>query len=458
MADLNNDKTVLRLLRKKIDELGRRPTLGDIEEDPQLRSVHFRKRFGNLNKAIDRAYNLDVTSVPKTRQEKEELVLALLEEIDAHGYMLSRIEIDYCPNLEDSSVYEKCFGGWSCFLTYLNRRLPSLQVTKPSRECLISSLRLKAAEKPSGEPIKLIDITKDKRMPSYHFYGQIFGGFTNALAAAGLSSASARLSDNELLVLLCKKAEELGRQPTRYDVNKDKRLPDSTTYGNRFHKKPWNEILKLAGLDRMPSKQTLSVEEKKADAIEEIRSVAKRLGRSPKRSDIRRAGGLSHSETFYIKYFGSFNDAVVAAGLVQMKRTEVTDAELIEELRCKADELGYQPSSSDISRDPNMHSTAAFYGHFGTPWAQVIEAAGLSDLPIKPVFTTEQKLAAAIKELQAAAERLGRTPRYSDLRHKTDDTPHNSSYYAYLFGSFQKALQAAGFEPVDYKKTPRSPH
>ncbi|MBR6532733.1 hypothetical protein IKT64_03130 [Candidatus Saccharibacteria bacterium] len=456
--DTRDDKTILKLLSKKIDELGRKPTLGDIQADPQLRSVQFRKRFGNLNKAIDLANNLRTKPTQKPLNEKERLVLALLNEINARGYMLSRIEIDYCPRLEDSSVYEKCFGGWDSFLDYLNARFPSLRVREPSRECIISSLKLKAAEQPSST-VKYVDVVQDKRMPKNHCYRQVFGSFKDALCAAGLSTT--RRSDDEFLVLLQCKAEELGRQPTAHDVDADESLPAYKTYRERFQK-PWNEILKLAGLNQMPDghRQALNLdkEKKRAQAIEELQNVAKRLGRAPRYSDLSRATELSHAAGYYIDHFGTFGAAVRAAGLVPIERVTITDAELVEELRRKANELGYQPTSSEVDRDPGMHSSATFYHHFGKPWAKSLMAAGLGDFPTKPEFTTEQKKAAAIKELKAAAERLGRTPAFNDLKTRTAGMPHNAYYYAQLFGSFPEALRAAGFNSTKRKRTPRSPH
>ena len=80
-------------------------------------------------------------------------------------------------------------------------------------------------------------------------------------------------SDEELIDLLRAKAENLGRTPTRKDVDSDKSMPNATTYADRFGS--WSKALKAAGLSS--NYNSYSDEE----LISLLKAKAESLGRTP---------------------------------------------------------------------------------------------------------------------------------------------------------------------------------
>lgn len=456
----SNDE-ILKLLRRKADELGRRPTLGDIQADSELRNGLFRKRFGSLNKAIDLALELPTALVQRPRKEKDELLLAMHNVVKKLGYMPSRIQVDNHPDLEDSSVYESIFGSWKSFVSYYNCRYPSAKIFKPSRDCLILSLQLKAKELPSGTIITRMDVSDDPRMPSVFAYAAEFGKFTTALVEAKLPTrVSKSPSEKVLITLLRNKAAELGRRPTQQDVSSDKSLPSPTAY-YKFFKTSWARILEIAGLDQIPTKRELPSDEKlfvkRTEAIKDLQAEAERLGHTPNYTELRKSTVLTHYPSYYSNLFGSYSEAISAAGLPPLpERCPVSNEELIVALRHKAEELGHRPRIRDVINDGDMYSVELYYSRFGRSWPKVLEAAGLNDLPPKNSIPIELKRASAIKELQDEAKRLGRVLKSGDFEHTTKEH-HSAGYYKYLFGSFSNALEAAGLEKFQRKKTPEGP-
>ncbi len=169
-----SDEELLESLREKARELGRKPTIKNCDLDNNMASsVTFIKHFGTWNNALKKA-----GLVP-----------------DDYGYRQS----------------------WD-------------------RQKMITSLQKKAKELDRTPTVA--DCRSDKNMPDPATYARHFGSWNNALKVAGLEiqypHQQPYSSDEELLVILWKKAKKLGRKPEVADCRSDKNMPSPVTYAEHF--------------------------------------------------------------------------------------------------------------------------------------------------------------------------------------------------------------------------------
>ena len=225
---------------------------------------------------------------------------------------------------------------------------------------------------------------------------------------------------DQLIEKLQIKFKELGRVPTRREIDADPRMPSNSTFQRVFG--TWIKALKAAGFKATTEKGLYTRE----ILIEMLQAKAKELGHNPPDRGV----GLPNASVF-VRVFGSWGNALIAAGL-KGKKSHYSDDELIKMLREKAKELGRNPLQKDLDDDPNMPSKTAYYDHFGG-WNEALEKAGLE--VAKAISYTDEQL---ISILQERAKQLGRVP---TRRHMKSPCP--STFRAH-FGSWPNALKAAG--------------
>lgn len=110
----------------------------------------------------------------------------------------------------------------------------------------------------------------------------------------------------QLLFFLKEHYSRNKKSPTVKNINKNKRYPSATTYESRFGS--WNNALKAAGL------KVNSRSFDKKELIENVKQLAKELGRIPKAKDLKSREWCASGST-YRKYFGSWKKALAEAGL-----------------------------------------------------------------------------------------------------------------------------------------------
>ena len=112
-------------------------------------------------------------------------------------------------------------------------------------EELLRMLRSKADE--LGRAPRPIEVDEDWEMPSSNLYRKRFGDYDVAVRKARLMPSKCRgYSEEELIALLQKKAEELGKKPTMLSMDVDSKVPSSTTFVVHFGS--WKRALEAAGL------------------------------------------------------------------------------------------------------------------------------------------------------------------------------------------------------------------
>jgi hypothetical protein len=174
----------------------------------------------------------------------------------------------------------------------------------------------------------------------------------------------------------------------------------------------------------------------------ELRRVAKKLGHTPTTDEFSKYGSLNTSPV--INRFGSWNKALIAAGLKLNHEMSISKARCLTELCRIEKELGRAPTCKEFKETTVAASTVI--RRFGS-WNKALVAAGLKPTKVSHVSKTR-----CIAELQRLAKKLGRTPTYKEftehVHNRSVINRFGSRSVINRFGSWNKALVAAGLEPT----------
>lgn len=239
---------------------------------------------------------------------------------------------------------------------------------------------------------------------------------------------SSEISAERLVADLQTFAAELGKTPTRAQMNEDG-PHSSTPYYSEWGS--WNAALEAAGLATNHREDTTDEE-----LCAELRRLAGELDRLPRFEDMAEYGAFSPHT--YARRFGSWGEAKAEAGLDEETRTSrrIPEPKLVDALRELADELGKTPTQEEMS-EYGRYSHRPYYRAFDS-WEDALETAGLNsehELGIE-----DEDLIDALEEL---AEDLGRTPTVAEVKERG-----RYSVWPFLraFGSWNQAVEAAGLE------------
>ena len=142
------------------------------------------------------------------------------------------------------------------------------------------------------------------------------------------------------------------------------------------------------------------------DILEELRTAAERLGRSPTMREFARDPDAGVHPQTVIEHFGTWNAAKRAAGLYP--RRFLTRDELLEQLRGLGEELGRNPTARDLGARRRSLPSASLYAHTFGSLANALREAGFE------VLQGEERLERAVEQGATMARRLGRLPKMAD--------------------------------------------
>jgi hypothetical protein len=143
-----------------------------------------------------------------------------------------------------------------------------------------------------------------------------------------------------------------------------------------------------------------------AQILNELRSCAQRLGRSPTMREFAADGATTVHPQTVIEHFGSWNNAKREAGLVP--RRFATRDELLGLLRELGESLGRLPTAKDLdARRGSMPSKSLYWHTFGSLSAALREAG--FDVPVG-----EERLERAVEAGAGLARSLGHLPKFAD--------------------------------------------
>ncbi len=244
-----------------------------------------------------------------------------------------------------------------------------------------------------------------------------------------------------LLDQLVKFASGLKSLPTRRLVDQQARMglmADSTTFSKVFGS--WTLAMKALGMG-LNRQQELN----KETLISQLKDLQNKLGRTPKHDDIKESSkkGCMASAATFRRVFGSCNYALIAAGIKISRKRQNSKEELIDQLKKLAEELGRTPRQIDINNASRekIASLSCFIKAFGS-FDSAIETAGFKiEKNAVNLFNSKEEL---IDQLKKLSEELGRTPTSNDVTNASRKKIVSTSKLVYVFGSYAKAIEAAG--------------
>lgn len=265
-------------------------------------------------------------------------------------------------------------------------------------------------------------------------YHDRFGGWNDALAAAGLSTDMKRsggrppIPEPDLIAELHQLAETLGKAPSMRNMEADGAYAPKT-YLARFGS--WNAALREAGFE-----PNIRLDIPKEEALKQLRTFADELGRTPTSEDMTRDG--PYSRKLYERKFGSWNNALQAAGLPVHDEWHVETAALLSELRRLASHLDRVHRRVDMV-EHGEYSGTVYFDRFGS-WRDALKAAGMA--PHEHYNVSRHDL---VSDLQGLADELERAPFRREIHQYGTYSLH---WYYKTFGSIDHALRQA--VPDDY--------
>lgn len=241
------------------------------------------------------------------------------------------------------------------------------------------------------------------------------------------------LSRDELIQELHRLEQELAKVPSANEMN-EKGKYSVAPYYRQFDS--WNAALEAAEYHSHQTPKQWS----RAELIAELKRVARDCGRSPTTEDMTDYGDASPNT--YREYFGSWSEALQAAGFdPRANGVRISEQKLHIALEELANELGRPPKSVDMN-EKGSYAASTYLNRFDS-WEQACESAGI-EAPTGSRLSREELISA----VQSLAATLDKIPQAKDMDEHGD---FSAISYWREFGSWEEALDAAGFEdhPVE---------
>lgn len=266
-------------------------------------------------------------------------------------------------------------------------------------------------------------------------YTRQFGSWNDTLKSCGLGVNEQKDYGREYLIeQLQDLHDRLGAVPTQRDLREDSDTPSRYPYQDTFG--TWNNALRAAGFT-----PTLRHSVDADELLDELTALADELDRPPRYEELQDRED-TFSPTVYERIFGSFTDALQAASLPVEFQPQVDKEYLIEELQTLGDELGRTPMYDDLEEYPTYPSVYPYACVFGT-WNDALRAAGY-EINVRSTVDREE----IIDQLQTVAEDIGQTPSVTEWRKLENRV--GVTTIARHFGSWIDAIDAAGLERYDW--------
>lgn len=192
-----------------------------------------------------------------------------------------------------------------------------------------------------------------------------FGSWQAAVEAAGFDSNSptTAVSREELVTELVRVANELDTVPTAPEMN-DRGAYSVSTYQRHFGS--WADAITAVFDDADPNRP-LSDE----TLVRELRRLNREYRSPPRVVDMATHG--AHSPRTYITRFGSWTDALLAAGFDPEYRRNIPTEDLIGELYRLQERFDDQPTSTQMA-EHGEYSVATYQRRFGS-WSEALTTA-----------------------------------------------------------------------------------
>lgn len=171
-------------------------------------------------------------------------------------------------------------------------------------------------------------------------------------------------SDRELIDIVIKLNQKLGRPPRKKDMGSVNNAPSVTTYYKRFDTKKWSDILEVCGL-----KQIWDKGYDESFGLDKLKEYYKEINKVPTYNDFKKYGWIPEFN-WYARNFGSYKYACYLAGISQRPLTkEERMIATIDEINDLYIELDKIPTKKEYDKYRiEGYSSNRIQDIFGTPY------------------------------------------------------------------------------------------
>jgi sulfur relay (sulfurtransferase) DsrC/TusE family protein len=288
------------------------------------------------------------------------------------------------------------------------------------------------------------DMNKQKEIYSSKVYMRVFKtkSWNDVLKIAGLplNLDKKKATKDELIDIIMKYYEENGVSPTCLYIDSNKEIPSTQMFYNAFGTFSWNEILKELGLP------LTHVSYDKEYALEQLRELSRKIGRIPKGIDLKK-NNWKPAVDFYTDNFKSYTNALYLAGLTEkpLSKKEKVDIS-IENIRKMAKKLGRCPSTQEFElNNKNGLARRTLENRFGLSYNKICEKYipeyGLNR---KIDYTVDDMR----RSFECVYKILGRAPKYLELRKHGFGYDFGLILRTFEMDSYNRVIESMGWIPV----------
>lgn len=162
----------------------------------------------------------------------------------------------------------------------------------------------------------------------------------------------------QLVMELRNYLEKHGRYPKARDLGRN-----NGTHGYAAYQKVFGTLKKA--LNAAGVTQVVNYQKSKSELLKELRSYSKALGRIPKATDMRNKNGVSSYDSYASK-FGSWENALLAAGLKPDFSKSLSRKELLDALQNYHKKFDYLPTQNTYLSNSEFPSPTQYRREFGT--------------------------------------------------------------------------------------------
>ena len=235
---------LLGYLEEFAQEYGKSPSIEEMSNVDKYPSANtYMSYFGSWNDALREADLQPNQTGPKEYSETE-LIQHLKELADELGQNPTSKDMKGAQGRPSPTTYRKNFDSWNNALQKANL---SLNKHRSDADELIKHLQELASE--LGRTPTAMDMKKDKERPSSVYYYKVFDSWNDALREADLEvnkKGNGKYKTDKLLNHLREFAAEIGKTPSKSEMESADDRPSARTYQNRFES--WNNALREADL------------------------------------------------------------------------------------------------------------------------------------------------------------------------------------------------------------------
>lgn len=178
------------------------------------------------------------------------------------------------------------------------------------------------------------------------------------------------------------------------------------------------------------------------ELLDELRTLAGKLLRHPRTSDMEEYG--AYSPQTYQDRFGSWPEALAAAGIADLIAPVLSDEEVLTALQAVPSEAQTDsPPTQEQVQTHGEYSPWLYIDRFES-WIAALDAAGFEIYP----RVTPDACSATTEELQTSLQRIARTINRTPTAAEMDRYgEYTSLIYQAEFGSWEAAVEAAELAP-----------